>query len=81
MMAYEQGTELFEKEKYGAAQKAFTEAVEGIEDPNSNLRVNAEFYEALCALELFNKDSEFLLKRFIENHSENHMSENSNVTS
>jgi len=71
LLSYQLGMELFEKQKFGAAQKAFTEAIEDIESPNSDLRVNAEYYQALCALELFNKDAEFLLGRFIENHSEN----------
>ena len=71
MLSYKTGVELFEKQQFGAAQTAFTDAIENIKDPNSDLRVNAEYYEALCALELFNKDAEFLFRRFIENHSEN----------
>ena len=71
MLSYKLGVELYEKEQYGAAQTAFTNAIKNIPDPNSDLRVNAEYYEALCALELFNKDAEYLFRRFIENHSEN----------
>ena len=66
LITYQQGIELYDKEKYGAAQQTFTEAIEGIDDPNSNIRLNAEFYQALCALKLFNKDAEFLFKRFID---------------
>ncbi|PCH95456.1 MAG: hypothetical protein COB85_04540 [Bacteroidetes bacterium] len=71
LLSYKLGVELFEKEQYGAAQHAFSEVIKNVNDPNSDLRVNAEYYEALCALELFNKDAEFLFRRFIENHSEN----------
>lgn len=71
MLSYKMGVELYEKQQFGAAQRAFSDAIEQIDDPNSDLRVNAEYYEALCALALFNKDAEFLFRRFIENHSEN----------
>ena len=30
--------------------------------------MNAEYYIAVCALELFNKDAEYLFIRFIEHH-------------
>ena len=68
---YRLGMELLEKEKYGAAQRAFESASQAIEEENSDLKVNAEYYAALCALELFNKDAEYMFKRFIQNHSEN----------
>ncbi|HIN38639.1 MAG TPA: tetratricopeptide repeat protein [Flavobacteriales bacterium] len=68
---YRLGMELLEKEKYGAAQKAFESTAQAIEEENSDLKVNAEYYAALCALELFNKDAEFMFKRFIQDHSEN----------
>ena len=59
---------LFEKEKFNAAQKQFQHVIERIDDPNDEIQVNSEYYVALCALELFHKDSEFLLRQFILKH-------------
>ncbi len=70
VVAYELGLELYNKGKYGAAQKQFDEAVRKIGDPNSEISVNSEYYAALCALALFNKDAEHLLTQFVENHPE-----------
>ncbi len=62
--------DLFDKEKFGAAREAFKRIVLRIDDPNDEVRVNSEYYNALCALELFNKDSETLLSDFIRRHPE-----------
>ncbi|RMG81727.1 MAG: tetratricopeptide repeat protein [Bacteroidetes bacterium] len=65
---YVYGTELFDKQKYAAAQKQFEIAIKKLNDPYSPITGNAEYYMAVCAIELFNKDGELLLKRFIEHH-------------
>lgn len=62
--------ELFQKEKYGAAQKSFLKVLETHKDPHSLIRIDAEYYNAICAIELFNKDGELYLKQFIEDHPE-----------
>ncbi len=63
--------ELFQKQKYGSAQKQFSKIEERYAaDPENLTRIDAEYYSALCALELFHKDAELLLKEFIENHPE-----------
>lgn len=63
--------ELFQKQKYGSAQKQFAKIVERHAGETDNLlRIDAEYYSALCALELFNKDAELLLKNFIASHPE-----------
>ena len=62
--------QLYENQKYGAAQHFFDKVVETHKDPNSLARVDAEYYSAICAIELFNKDAELLLKQFIEKHPE-----------
>ena len=67
---YRMGMELFEKGKFGAAQHEFKKIAES-SDPNSDMKANAEYYAALCALELFNRDAEYLFKRFIQDHPEN----------
>ena len=65
---YEKGLELFDKGKFVASQNNFKKAFRDIGDPNSEISANVEYYIALCALELFNKDAEILLRAFIENH-------------
>ncbi len=67
---YKAASELFEKEKYGAAQKKFEEIIAFTPNGNDELRVNAEYYKALCALKLFNKDAVFLLTDFVKRHPE-----------
>jgi TolA-binding protein len=62
--------ELFQKEKYGAAQKSFNRVIATHKDVNSLVRTDAEYYSAICALELFNRDGEYYLKQFIVNHPE-----------
>ena len=63
--------ELFQKEKYGAAQKSFIKVIGSHKDLQSLVRIDAEFYRAICAIELFNKDGELFLRQFIEEHPEN----------
>ena len=67
---YETAIGLFQKEKYGAAQKSFVKVIETHNDPQSLVRIDAEYYNAICAIELFNKDGELFLKQFIKNHPE-----------
>lgn len=62
--------ELLQKEKYAAAQKSFIKVIESHPDLQSLVRIDAEFYKAACAIELFNKDGEWLLKQFVINHPE-----------
>jgi len=69
--AYRSGIDLFEKEKYGAAQKEFTYVINHEKNPVSQLRVNAEYYDALCAMELFNGDAEYKFNGFLANHPAN----------
>src|ERR1035437_4884039 len=72
---YKTGTELFAKEKFGAAQKHFEKITSivprpSLPVPQDEILTNAQFYIALCALELFHSDAEFLLKQFIDEHPE-----------
>ncbi len=67
---FEKAIELFQKEKYGAAQKSFTNIVASHSDPHNLVRIDAEYYNAICASELFNKDGELYLKQFVIDHPE-----------
>jgi TolA-binding protein len=69
LLEYERGLELYEKQLYGAAKDQFEQAIERVEDQDSEISANAHFYVANCALQLFHKDAEFLLKNFIRNYS------------
>ena len=69
--AYSTGVDLYEKEKYGAAQKQFQYVIENDLNPLSQLRISAEYYDAICALELFNRDAEYKFKEFVRKHPTN----------
>tara|TARA_B100001939_G_C16945993_1_gene620373 strand:+ start:2716 stop:5943 length:3228 start_codon:yes stop_codon:yes gene_type:complete len=72
---YRNGQELYDKMKYSAALDKFGQIVQEIENPLDELRVNAEYYYAVCALELFNLDAEVLLSRFVLEHPDHPKSE------
>lgn len=65
---YRMATELFNKGKYGAAQKIFFEVIEYLQHSDSKLKANAQYYAAICAVELFHPDAEMLLTSFIYQH-------------
>jgi TolA-binding protein len=65
---YNRGLELFDKEKYGAAQKQFSLFLDECNDPL--LRINTEYYIATCALELHNPDAIKLFNLIIEKYPE-----------
>jgi TolA-binding protein len=69
LLSYNRGLELFEKQKFGAAKDQFEQSIVNVDDQNSEISANAHFYKAACAIELFHKDAEFLLKEFIRNYS------------
>ena len=59
---------LYETQNYVCAQEKFNTIMNS--DIRSEIKVDAEFYAAICAIELFNKDAEYLITKFIENHPE-----------
>jgi TolA-binding protein len=65
---YRLGLELFAKEKFGAAQPYFESVINQVDDPVSPLRISASYYDALCALELYNSNAEYKLAQFSENY-------------
>ena len=70
-LEYKTGLELFEKQKFGVAQKYFQKAIESYGGLNIEFKANAEYYTALCAIELYNEDAEYLISKFIAEHPEN----------
>jgi len=67
---YLEGLELYEQEKYGAARHVFEELLEATEGSRSEIRSEAAFYLAMCAVELRNDDSEHLVFSFISEYPE-----------
>lgn len=67
---YKNALELYDKAKYSAAQSLFAEVVEKNNNIHDEVRINSEYYYAVCALKLFHPDAEFLLQRFIDEYPE-----------
>lgn len=66
---YHDGLELYNHQKYGAAQKKFNDFVATTKP--TLLTADAQFYAALCALELQNKDGEYLLLTYLDKNPGN----------
>ncbi len=69
-LRYERATELFEKQKYSAAQEEYRIFMLENGDINNPLFVKARYYHALCALYLFNNGAEKLLLSFLAEYPE-----------
>lgn len=67
---FKSGLDLFGRKAFSAAEKCFLNTMEGPKTISALVRVDAEFYAAACAIELFNKDGEWRMKQFITNHPE-----------
>ncbi len=65
---YKLAVELFNKEKYAAAQKLFEKVIDQVDEKDSELKINSYYYKAICALELFHPDAEVLLTYFLNQH-------------
>lgn len=65
-----EGIELFGKEKYGPAQEFFSRFLATHPDKHSEARKTAVYYHAVCAVELFHRDAEFLLTSFVYEYPE-----------
>ena len=63
---YYDGMELFDKQKYVAAKQIFQQYIQ--EFPQDTKAIECEYYVALCALNLFNDDAEYLFSNFIEKY-------------
>lgn len=62
------GLELFDKEKYAAAQQEFEHLASVARNPED--KIKAEYYAAVCAMELFNPDAEVRLRNIIAKYPE-----------
>src|SRR5437763_274340 len=66
---YRTAIELYNKQKYAAAQKEF-DAIAANKAASSEVRMNATYLSSRCALELFNKDAEYRLIQFLKDYPE-----------
>jgi TolA-binding protein len=62
---YKRGLKLYHHGKYSAAQQLFHGIAGRYEGTNTELAAGSQYYEAMCALKLFNKDAEFLVNNYI----------------
>jgi TolA-binding protein len=69
---YNNALELFNKEKYAAAIYLFDSFVKNETDKNSIQVINAEYYSAIAAINLFNADAEYRMATFIGKYPEDH---------
>ncbi|MDR2979501.1 MAG: tetratricopeptide repeat protein [Bacteroidales bacterium] len=60
--------ELFQKEKYGAAQQMFRYVYENSTDKQHDMKADSYFYMGVCAAYLYNNDAIFLLRDFIRRY-------------
>jgi TolA-binding protein len=65
---YNSALELFDKEKYSAAQDKFEQVYKSTSDKKSEVALNAKYYMALCGLNLFNIDAENLFVEFVNDY-------------
>ncbi len=66
-MLYEKGLALLHKEQWGAARHTFENYL--VEAPGKDIKsTEAEYYVAICALNLYNDDAESLTENFIRQH-------------
>lgn len=65
---YKEGLALFDKKQFVSAQKNFQNYAAS--SRSTLLIADANYYAAACAIELFNKDGEWLMREFIKNYPE-----------
>lgn len=71
---YLKGVELFNKEKYGSAQEQFVRLLDTeseISSVSKNQIIDAAYYSAVCAMQLYHADAEKKLVSFIKKYPDN----------
>jgi tetratricopeptide (TPR) repeat protein len=66
--SYRKAQELYDKEKFSSAQSYFKDIIDKTDNPQDEIRINAEYYFAVCALKLYHQSVESLLTRFVLDH-------------
>jgi TolA-binding protein len=68
---YREALNLFENEKFVPAKESFEKYL-SLTSGNDGYRADAEYYQGLCAMNLFHPDAEYLLTTFVRNHPDSH---------
>ena len=66
---FNRGVELLESKNYAAARSVFEEYM--LTEPSPEMQAEAQYYQAYCALMLFNDDAEYLFENFVEQYPSN----------
>ena len=74
--SYKFAQELYDKSKFSSAQTYFKDVINSISNPQDEIRINAEYYFAVCALNLYHQSVETLLTRFVLDHPDHPKSKN-----
>jgi tetratricopeptide (TPR) repeat protein len=67
---FEKGLELYEKQKFSGARHFFEETIKQTQVDYSLYRSEAQYYIAMCAIQLYNDDAEILLTKYIAENSQ-----------
>lgn len=65
---YNEAMDLYRKEQLASAREMFEKSIAQLRDENDEIRIQCEFYQAVCAVKLFNRDAVYLMDRFIRVH-------------
>ncbi len=66
--AYQEAVDLFQKQKYSAAQELFSAAINNYGKLNTEYKSNAAYYHAICAVRLYHNNAEFIVRQFINRY-------------
>jgi TolA-binding protein len=67
---YHTAEDLFEKQKYSAAQQEFSLFMDELQDVHDAFFIKSKYYHALCALYLYHANAESLLLGFLAEYPE-----------
>lgn len=67
---YNKAVDLFNRQKYGQAQELFKTYIEENPITTTETLIEAEYYNAMCALNLMNDDAEYLVFQFVAHYPE-----------
>ncbi len=67
---FNKGISLYEKAKYSAARNEFEQVIEMTEGLETQIRAEAMYHYAMCAINLYNNDAEYQVFRFLEENPE-----------
>ncbi|MFT7242303.1 MAG: Tfp pilus assembly protein PilF, partial [Cryomorphaceae bacterium] len=70
LLPYYEALALMERSHYEPARKGFEEFLSSDKVDHGEFKVNALYYRAKSAMELFHKDAEFFMEEFVLGHPE-----------